>query len=46
VSVLVIGFLLGGTVGIATVVYALSIGPLTQLFLPLFSVRQPALAPA
>jgi uncharacterized membrane protein YczE len=46
VSVLVVGFLLGGTVGIATVVYALSIGPLTQLFLPLFSVRQPALAPA
>jgi uncharacterized membrane protein YczE len=40
VTVLAVGFLLGGTVGIATVLYALSIGPLTQLFLPLFSVRE------
>jgi uncharacterized membrane protein YczE len=39
VSVLVIGWLLGGTVGVGTVVYALSIGPLVQLFLPLFAVR-------
>ena len=41
VAVLAVGFALGGTVGIATVLYALSIGPLTQLFLPLFSVREP-----
>ena len=34
VTVLSIGFLLGGTVGIGTVLYALSIGPLLQLFLP------------
>lgn len=34
-TVLAIGWLLGGTVGIGTVVYALSIGPLTQAFLPL-----------
>ncbi|MEU5691405.1 hypothetical protein [Actinosynnema sp. NPDC020468] len=33
-SVLVIGFLLGGTLGVGTVVYALAIGPLTQAFLP------------
>jgi len=42
VTVLAVGFVLGGTIGIATVLYALSIGPLTQLFLPLFSVREPA----
>jgi uncharacterized membrane protein YczE len=47
VAVLAVGFALGGTVGIATVLYALSIGPLTQLFLPLFSVREPVeLSPA
>ena len=45
VTVLAVGFLLGGTVGIATVLYALSIGPLTQLFLPLFSVRERHLQP-
>jgi uncharacterized membrane protein YczE len=38
VTVLVAGWLLGGTVGVGTVVYALGIGPLAQLFLPLFSV--------
>ncbi len=41
VTVLVTGFLLGGTVGVATVLYAVSIGPLTQLFLPVFWVREP-----
>jgi uncharacterized membrane protein YczE len=34
-SVLAAGWLLGGTVGVGTVVYALAIGPLTQAFLPL-----------
>ena len=38
VTVLAIGWLLGGTVGIATVLYAVSIGPLAQVFIPLFSV--------
>jgi uncharacterized membrane protein YczE len=33
-TVLAVGWLLGGTVGIGTVVYALSMGPLTQAFLP------------
>lgn len=37
-SVLITGWLLGGTVGAATVLYALSIGPLTQLILPLVTV--------
>ena len=39
VAVVVAGFLLGGTLGTITVLYALAIGPLTQLFLPLLSVR-------
>ena len=33
--VLAVGFLLGGTVGVGTVVYAVAIGPLVHLFLPL-----------
>lgn len=41
VTVLAIGWLLGGTVGIGTVLYALAIGPLTQLFLPHLVVRDP-----
>jgi uncharacterized membrane protein YczE len=35
-SVLSAGFLLGGTVGVGTVAYALGIGPLVQVFLRLF----------
>ncbi len=38
-TVLLIGWLLGGTVGVGTVLYALSIGPLTHLFLPRLTVR-------
>ena len=34
VTVLASGFLMGGTVGIGTVLYALMIGPLVQAFLP------------
>lgn len=41
VAVVVTGFFLGGTLGAITVLYALAIGPLTQLFLPLLSVRVP-----
>jgi uncharacterized membrane protein YczE len=39
VIVLACGWMLGGTVGVGTVLYALAIGPLTQAFLPLFAVR-------
>ncbi|NUO55520.1 MAG: hypothetical protein HOV71_23785 [Hamadaea sp.] len=42
VVVVAIGFLLGGTFGIGTVLYALAIGPLAQVFIPLFAVRAPA----
>ncbi|MEU6775906.1 hypothetical protein [Streptomyces sp. NPDC046759] len=38
VAVVVSGFLLGGTIGIGTVLYAVSIGPLAQLFLRVFAV--------
>jgi uncharacterized membrane protein YczE len=34
VTVLAVGFLLGGTVGVGTVLYALTIGPIVQAFLP------------
>ena len=34
VAVVTCGWLLGGTVGVATVLYALAIGPLVQLLLP------------
>lgn len=45
VTVLAAGWLLGGTVGVGTVLYALAIGPLTQLFLPFVVVREPAPRP-
>ena len=38
-TVLVVGFLMGGPIGLGTVVYALAIGPLVQFFLPLVLVR-------
>jgi uncharacterized membrane protein YczE len=46
VSVLVVGFALGGVVGVGTVLYALAIGPLVQFFLPLVAVRLPEASPA
>ena len=39
VAVVAIGLLLGGVLGLGTVVYALAIGPLTQLMLPWFLVE-------
>jgi uncharacterized membrane protein YczE len=36
-TVLVVGWLLGGTVGVGTVVYALAIGPLAHVFIPFFA---------
>lgn len=38
IAVVATGFALGGTVGVGTVLYALSIGPLAQLFLRVFAV--------
>ncbi len=43
ITVLVAGWLLGGTFGVGTILYALGIGPLIQFFLPFVAVRvQPA----
>ncbi|MCS3842646.1 YitT family protein [Microbacterium sp. AK031] len=39
-SVLVIGFLLGGPVGVGTVLFALGVGPLIGLFLPRITRRR------
>jgi uncharacterized membrane protein YczE len=44
------GFLLGGTVGLGTIAYAVAIGPLAHIFIPLFTVHtatpEPELATA
>ncbi|MFJ9707366.1 YitT family protein [Streptomyces sp. NPDC101234] len=39
VAVVVTGFALGGTIGVGTLLYAVAIGPLAQLFLKVFAVR-------
>jgi uncharacterized membrane protein YczE len=41
VVVVLTGWLLGGTLGVVTVLYALSIGPLVHLLLPRFAVSPP-----
>jgi uncharacterized membrane protein YczE len=38
VAVVATGFALGGTIGVGTLLYAVSIGPLAQLFLRVFAV--------
>lgn len=45
VSVVVVGLLLGGALGFGTVLYALAIGPLTQLMLPTWLVPVAPLGP-
>ncbi len=40
VAVLAAGWLLGGTVGVGTVLYAVAIGPLAHVFIPLFTVAE------
>jgi uncharacterized membrane protein YczE len=42
VAVVAIGFLLGGTLGVGTVVYALTIGPIVHLMLPWFTIGGPS----
>ena len=37
--VLALGWMLGGTIGIGTVLYAMSNGPLLQVFLPMFEIK-------
>lgn len=45
VSVLLLGWVLGGTFGVGTVLYALSIGPLIQICLPWFRQKPCTLVP-
>ena len=40
-TVLGCGWLLGGTVGVGTLLYAFTIGPLVQIFLPMVTIRDP-----
>lgn len=40
-TVLATGWLLGGTVGVGTLLYAVSIGPLAHVFVPLFTYGAP-----
>ncbi|MEU9100085.1 hypothetical protein [Streptomyces sp. NPDC048361] len=42
VVVVATGFLLGGSLGAGTVLYALAIGPLAQFFLRVFAIPEPA----
>ncbi|MEJ7833698.1 MAG: hypothetical protein WKF79_12340 [Nocardioides sp.] len=42
VAVVLIGLVLGGVLGVGTVIFALTIGPVTQALLPLFLVDLPA----
>ncbi|MET9297510.1 hypothetical protein [Streptomyces sp. NPDC003077] len=46
VTVLAVGFVLGGSVGVGTVLYALAIGPLAQFFLRFFALSEPEGAPS
>ena len=40
VIVLAAGWLLGGTVGVGTVLYAIAIGPIVHRMLPIFTIRE------
>jgi uncharacterized membrane protein YczE len=39
ITVLIIGYFLGGTVGIGTLVFAFGVGPLVAIFLPMLSMK-------
>ncbi|MFC0633516.1 membrane protein YczE [Brevundimonas balnearis] len=46
-AVLALGWMLGGAIGVGTVLYALTNGPLLQLFLPMFEIApEPSTGPA
>jgi len=45
VTVLGIGWVLGGNVGIGTVLFAVLIGPLCQRTIPFFAIKRPAAVP-
>jgi uncharacterized membrane protein YczE len=45
-TVFAVGWILGGNVGVGTVIYALSIGPLAHFFVPYFALSRPGVPPA
>jgi hypothetical protein len=40
IVVLAAGWLLGGTVGLGTLLYAIAIGPIVHRMLPIFTIRE------
>jgi uncharacterized membrane protein YczE len=46
VAVLAAGWLLGGTVGLGTVIYAIAIGPIVHRMMPLFAIPEKRAEPA
>jgi uncharacterized membrane protein YczE len=46
VVVLGVGWLLGGTVGVGTVLYALAIGPIVHRMMPIFAIPEEDVATA
>jgi uncharacterized membrane protein YczE len=46
ITVLATGWLLGGTVGLGTVVYALGIGPIAHISIPRLAIRVSAVGPS
>ena len=44
-TVLAVGWILGGTVGVGTVVYALGIGPIAHIAIPRLAIARPAETP-
>ncbi len=40
ITVVAVGWLLGGSVGLGTILYAVAIGPLVHVFLPMFTIRK------
>ncbi|TDW30012.1 YczE/YyaS/YitT family protein [Cryobacterium psychrophilum] len=46
VTVLGIGWVLGGDVGVGTVLFAVLIGPLCQVTIPLFAIKRPTPGPS
>ena len=39
IAVVAVGWMLGGSIGLGTILYAVSIGPLVHVFLPMFTIR-------
>lgn len=46
IAVVAVGWMLGGSIGLGTILYAISIGPLVHVFLPMFTIRKPETPPA